>query len=159
MRLAFFLLIFFAASFGARAENTRPVIMQSVCTPKQPDAGFDPFGFELIQTGTDWAARVYPVSGAKRPVPMMEFPKAPVAFVNAPTPGNVVIVLSQTVEQQGIQHSVIALSEIPAGQQPKPFSVTLTTGAPGPDATHKRHRVESTCKFVNEDAPYDRKPL
>jgi hypothetical protein len=157
MRLFSLLAVFILASPG-HAEEKRPQILQSLCNPKEPNAEFSPFGFELIQSGERWAAKVYPVSGALHPVSTIEIPEARVSFVAAPKPEEFVIALVQSVTVDSHELTVIALSNVKS-EKPQPFIVTVDTLKPDGNGGDKIYTVEANCSFVNEDAPYDRKPL
>lgn len=157
MRLIAAIFSVFGLACSAQASEPKPVIMQSLCAPETTKSDVDPFGFELIQTGRDWAARIYPASAAVHPVPSIEIPNARVSFVDSPNAGNVVITLSQSVEIDTLKYSVIALSEVVSGN-PEPFSVTLHIGKIVEDGS-KGESIEAACAFVNEDTPYERKSL
>ena len=149
----------FASGEGQPAE-TRPVIMQSLCTPTPNTNKFGAFGFELIQTFGKWSARVYPAKGSNYPAEPIEFPEANVRFYPSPKSGNDVLMLSQSVEKGAWHASVFALSEIVPGKRtPEPFSVTLSIGSIGDDGVDRRPRARASCVFVNEATPHERMPL
>ena len=154
MRLKLAAMTMFVAASAAQAQETREVIMQSLCKPEGLSPVYEPFGFELIQRAGTWEARVYPVKDAIKRVPVIVLEHADVRIVNSPNAGNVVITLAQTIEQEGRRYTVIALSEVVSGK-PSGFSISLSSGAVGPDGIDSRESTRATCSFVNSD-PYGR---
>ena len=160
MKTLFLTVPILIASVAADAEETRPVIMQSLCTPVATEARYGRFGFELIQTSGKWSARIYPVSGSNYPPDLIEFSDADVRFIKSPNPGNQVLVLWQSMEKGSERTTVNAISEIVAGMPtPSPFSVDIAIGAVGDDGIDRRPYAHAACEFVNQATPYERLPL
>ena len=141
------------------APEARPVIMQSLCTPTDPNSVYDPFGFELLfYSNSTYGAKVYPREGSSRPVPTIDLPKAAVRFMPSPNKGNMAIFLVDKAEVAGVSYTLTAISELVANK-PEPFSVSITQRTEETGAGDWVPTVKAECTFLNAATPNERVPL
>ena len=141
---------------GSPAAAGAARIIQNLCVPVSPEAAGDKFGFELLNTGRNWAARMYPVAGSKVPMSVIEEPKVEVMFVNSPNKGNSVLMLLHNFRGSDFDYFVTVLSET-KGLQVQPLRLTVAVRESGTKNTVREFKAG--CENVNVATPYERVDL
>jgi hypothetical protein len=132
-----------------------PLIMQSLCVERGATNAENSFGFDIIFSDRRFSAKVYPVSNSQLFKQEFDIPTDKILITKSSLEGEQLFsVTSQLSGEQS--YSFTAQSRLVNGRL-NGFWTQVVSGNSAP--TERPISTYADCKFVNEDTPYDRKPL